>query len=85
MAIAAPGRPNPDAPTAFSLPRFRKEGDKLKMEYVCPLSQSHPHKLYFILRNICHIGDRYDDEFCAKFGAKRSYEPQVTPSIPRKR
>ncbi len=54
------------------------------MEYVCPLSQSHPHKLYFILRNICHIGDRYDDEFCAKFGAKRSYEPQVTP-YPRKR
>lgn len=61
------------------LPRFRKEGDKLKMEYVCPLSQSHPHKIYFILRNICHIGDRYDDEFCAKFGAKRSYEPQITP------
>ena len=49
------------------------------MEDVCPLSQSHPHKLYFILRNFCHIGDRYDDEFCAKFGAKRSYEPQVTP------
>ena len=61
------------------LPRFRTEGDKLKMEYVCPLSQSHPHKLYFILRNICHIGDRYDDEFCAKFGARRSYEPQITP------
>lgn len=61
------------------LPRFRKEGDNLKMEYTCPLSQGHPHKLYFILRNICHIGDRYDDEFCAKFGARRSYEPQVTP------
>ena len=49
------------------------------MEYACPLSQSHPHKLYFILRNICHVGDRYDDEFCTKFGARRSYEPQVTP------
>lgn len=61
------------------LPRLRKEGDKLKMEYVCPLSQSHPHKLYFVLRNICHIGDRYDDEFCAKFGATRSYEPVITP------
>lgn len=61
------------------LPRFRKDGDKLKMEYACPLSQSHPHKIYFILRNICHIGDRYDDEFCAKFGARRSYEPQITP------
>lgn len=61
------------------LPRFRKIGDKLKMEYTCPLSQGHPHKLYFILRNICHTGDRYDDEFCSKFGARRSYEPQVTP------
>lgn len=61
------------------LPRFRKQGDKLMMEYACPLSQSHPHKLYFILRNICHIGDRYDDEFCVKFGAERSYEPQITP------
>ena len=61
------------------LPRFRKQGDLLKMEYVCPLSQSHPHKMYFVLRNICHVGDRYDDEFCSKFGAVRSYEPQVKP------
>ena len=27
------------------LPRFRKEDDRLMMEYACPLSQSHPHKL----------------------------------------
>ena len=32
-----------------------------------------------MLRNICHIGDRYDDEFCTKFGAKRCYEPRITP------
>lgn len=61
------------------LPRFRKEGDRLRMEYVCPLAQSHPHKIYFVLRNICHVGDRYDDEFCTKFGAERCYEPRVTP------
>ena len=61
------------------LPRFVKNGDKLNMEYVCPLSQSHPHKMYFVLQNICHIGDKYDDEFCTKFGATRCYEPQVTP------
>lgn len=61
------------------LPGFRKQGDLLKMEYECPLSQSHPHKLYFVLRNICHTGDHYDDEFCSKFGAVRTYEPQVTP------
>lgn len=61
------------------LPRFRKEGDRLKMEYECALSRSHPHKLYYVLRNICHVGDRYDDEFCTKFGAARCYEPRIEP------
>lgn len=61
------------------LPRFRMEDDRLRMEYECPLSRSHPHKLYFVLRNICHVGDRYDDEFCTKFGAERCYEPRITP------
>lgn len=61
------------------LPRFRKEGDCLKMEYECALSRSHPHKLYYVLRNICHVGDRYDDEFCTKFGATRCYEPRIEP------
>lgn len=61
------------------LPRFVKDGDSLRMEYSCSLSQSHPHKMYFVLQNICHIGDKYDDEFCTKFGATRCYEPKVTP------
>lgn len=61
------------------LVRFVKDADKLKMDYTCPLSQSHPNKMYFILQNICHIGDKYDDEFCTKFGATRCYEPQITP------
>ncbi|GAE85384.1 hypothetical protein [Bacteroides reticulotermitis] len=61
------------------LPRFIKQDNSLKMEYTCQLSQSHPHKMYFVLQNICHVGDKYDDEFCTKFGAKRCYEPQVTP------
>ena len=56
-----------------------EEGDLLKMEYECAMAQSHPHKLYFVLRNICHVGDRYDDEFCSKFGARRTYEPRITP------
>ena len=65
------------------LPRFRKEGDRLRMEYVCPLAQSHPHKIYFVLRNICHVGDRYDDEFCTKFGARtllRAAASRPTPA-----
>ena len=58
---------------------FVKQGDSLKMRYVCPLAQSHPHKIYGVLQNICYVGDRYDDEFCTKFGATRCYEPQITP------
>ena len=61
------------------LARFVKEGDRLKMEYHTPMAQSHPHKIYGVLQNICYIGDRFDDEFCTKFGATRCYEPQVTP------
>lgn len=64
------------------LPRFRKEGDRLKMEYECALAQGHPQKIFFVLRNMCHVGDRYDDEFCTKFGAARSYEPRITPYPP---
>ncbi len=58
---------------------FVKQGDRLKMRYACPLAQSHPHKIYGVLQNICYVGDRFDDEFCSKFGATRCYEPQVTP------
>lgn len=64
------------------LPRFVKEGEQLKMEYSCPLSQSHPHKMFYVLQNICHVGDKYDDEFCTRFGATRCYEPQVMPYPP---
>lgn len=60
------------------LPRFVKEGERLKMEYSCLLSESHPYKIFGVLRNMCYVGDRYDDEFCTKFGATRCYEPKVT-------
>ncbi len=64
------------------LAEFHKEGDRLKMRYATPLAQSHPHKMYGVLQNICYVGDRYDDEFCTKFGATRCYEPQVMPYAP---
>lgn len=60
------------------LPRFVKKGNRLKMEYSCLLAESHPHKIYEILQNICYIGDKYDDEFCSKFHATTCYKPQVT-------
>ncbi|MDR1680917.1 MAG: YbjN domain-containing protein [Prevotellaceae bacterium] len=54
-------------------------GNHLAFEYRCPLALVEPYKMYYILREICSSGDRYDDEFVTKFGAVRVYEPRVTP------
>ena len=59
------------------LPHFVKKGDRLAIAYGCPLAETHPYKILGVLSDICYIGDRYDDEFCTKFGAERCYEPQV--------
>lgn len=61
------------------LPTFLLEGNKLTLDYTCPILRSHPAKLYGVLRDICYIGDQYDDEFSAKFGATRLYTPNVRP------
>ena len=61
------------------LARFIKSGDYLKMEYSCPITDTHPHKIHSILHNICCIGDKYDDELCTRFNATRCYTPEVTP------
>lgn len=65
------------------LPRMTLDGDRLRIEYRCLLSQSHPYKMFSVLRNICMVGDRYDDEFCEKFGATRCYKPKVIPYFPQ--
>ncbi|MDE6557024.1 MAG: YbjN domain-containing protein [Duncaniella sp.] len=64
------------------LARFVKDGDYLKMEYSCPITDTHPHKIHSVLHNICTIGDKYDDELCTRFNAERCYEPKVTPFTP---
>lgn len=61
------------------LARFVKSGDYLRMDYKCPLTDTHPHKIHAIIYNICAIGDKYDDEFCTRFKAERCYTPKITP------
>ncbi len=65
------------------LARFVKSGDYLKMEYSCPITDTHPHKIHAIIHNICMIGDKFDDELCNKFKAERCYTPKVTPFTPQ--
>lgn len=61
------------------LARVVKMGDNLRIEYHCPIEQTHTHKLYGLVNNICYVADRYDDELCDKFGAERITKPQTTP------
>ena len=61
------------------LPTFLLEGNRLTLDYTCPMQRTHPAKFYGVLRDICYIGDQYDDEFAAKFGATRLYTPNVQP------
>lgn len=60
------------------LARFIKSRDRLKMAYSCPLTDTNPHKIYSVIRNICMFGDKYDDELCTRFEAERCYEPSIT-------
>ncbi|MDE6267721.1 MAG: YbjN domain-containing protein [Muribaculaceae bacterium] len=65
------------------LARFVKNGDILRMEYSCPITDTHPHKIHSVLFNICAVGDKYDDELCTRFNATRCYTPKVTPYTPQ--
>lgn len=53
--------------------------NQLYFEYSCPIQLINPYKIYYVLAEICKTGDKYDDEFEAKFEAQRIYEPKVTP------
>lgn len=61
----------------MDLPRIVLRGERLYFEYECPMTLVHPAKIYYVLRDICHTGDRYDDEFVTKFHARRICEPRI--------
>ena len=64
---------------AMDLSRIYLKNNQLTFEYTCPIQLINPYKIYYILEEICHTGDKYDDEFETKFDAQRIYEPKITP------
>jgi len=70
--------------SALDLAQIYLRENRLDFEYSCKLNETNPYKIYYILREICDIGDKYDDEFVTQFGTKRLYEPIVTPFAPDK-
>lgn len=61
------------------LARVVKQEDDLRIEYHCPIDQTHTHKLYGLVNNICYVADRYGDELCERFGAEYITKPQISP------
>lgn len=63
----------------IDLAQIELKNEKLQFEYTCPIELVSPYKMYYILKEICITGDKYDDEFSTKFGAERIYEPKIVP------
>lgn len=59
-----------------------KEGG-LYFDYSCPLFWSHPRKIYYVLKEICRCGSRYDNEFQEEFQAERLEAPAFVPYAPQ--
>lgn len=64
---------------AVDLTQINLKDGQLQFEYSCPIALADPYKIYYIFKEICYTGDKYDDEFSTKFGAERIYEPKITP------
>lgn len=65
--------------SSLVLAKIMLHDEMLYFSYRCPLTLVHPPKIYSVLYDICLSGDKYDDEFSTKFGAKRLCEPKITP------
>lgn len=68
---------------AIDLSQIELKDGQLLFEYTCPLALADPYKMYYVFREICATGDKYDDEFSTKFGAERIYEPKIVPYDPK--
>jgi len=63
----------------LDLARLCLRDNELHFVYNCPLTFSHPRKVYQVLEEICLVGSRYDYEFQKQFHAQRVVSPHFIP------
>lgn len=63
----------------LNLAQIRYNNDELDFYYEAPLHLCEPYKIYYVLEEICHKADNYDDEFKAAFDVDSLHEPKITP------
>lgn len=67
------------ATDSLMLARFVLKGDKLRIEYHCPLERTSPVKLVGLFNNICNVAYRDEDYLIEEFVAVRLAVPPIRP------
>ena len=63
----------------LDLSRIVLQDNQLNLDYHSPCIHSHPKKIYNVLKEICHIGEKCDRIFTHEFDAERIIHPRFTP------
>lgn len=63
----------------LNLAQIKYNNDELDFYYETPLHLCEPYKIYYVLEEICHKADNYDDEFKEAFDVTSLHEPKITP------
>lgn len=63
----------------LDLSQITLQDNQLNLEYHSPSIHSHPRKIYNVLKEICHIGEKCDRIFTHEFDAERIIHPHFTP------
>lgn len=62
----------------LNLAQIKYENDELNFFYETPLHLCEPYKIYYVLEEICHKADNYDDDFIDAFKVEALHEPKIT-------
>ncbi len=62
----------------LNLAQIRYNNDELDFYFETSLSLCEPYKIYYVLEEICHKADNYDDELKDAFDVDSLHEPKIT-------
>lgn len=63
----------------LNLAQINLEDQKLNFSYSCELKLCEPYKIYYLLQEICHNADNFDDQFIELFDVQPINEPKILP------
>ncbi len=59
------------------LSQIKLDKDQLNFFYSTPLHLCEPLKIYYVLKEICHNADNFDDEFISLFDVEALHDPHI--------